>query len=114
MKKLSVHLQEDENESLQHALNYLQNFISGCPAESAQAVLVVNGPAVRLFCPHSPMEAAIRCALANSQIQIKLCRHALMRAKVPEYLPIPGCQIVPLGIVELVDLQADGFAYVKA
>ena len=43
----------------------------------------------------------------------KACRNALAKFGVSAEDLIPGCRIVPAGVVELIVLQQDGYAYIK-
>jgi hypothetical protein len=46
-------------------------------------------------------------------VSFKVCRNALNRFNIaPENL-IEGCEIVPAGVVSLIELQQDGYAYIK-
>ncbi len=113
MKKLLLHLRNDSPGDLQIAISYLNNFCDAAGKAEKTAVLLVNGPAVKGFVKDSAVAPLIQVALSNPAVTIRLCHHALMKEAIPENRLLAGCAVVPYGIMELVDRQADGFSYVK-
>ena len=46
-------------------------------------------------------------------LSIRLCNNALNAFKVDRSKLWKGCEVIPAGMVEIVRLQREGFAYVK-
>jgi hypothetical protein len=44
---------------------------------------------------------------------VKVCNNALTHFGLDPDRLCPGCEVVPAGVVEIVELQRKGFAYVK-
>ncbi|MDE5878854.1 MAG: DsrE family protein, partial [Desulfovibrio sp.] len=46
-------------------------------------------------------------------VRFKICANALAENGIAHERLWPGCQVVPAGLVEVVRLQREGFAYIK-
>jgi uncharacterized protein len=77
-------------------------------------VLLFNGPAVTLLQSDAcaPYREEI-WQLQQARVSFKVCRNALNRFNVDPDNLIEGCEIVPAGVVALIELQRDGYAYIK-
>lgn len=108
------HVDLDENKRLDLALANVANLLKAIPGQSYDLVILFNGPAVTLL--KKEQSAAQEEAIVNLQkekVVLKACNNALTKFQVaPEDL-VAGVEIVPAGIVELIDLQKKGYAYIK-
>jgi hypothetical protein len=57
-------------------------------------------------------QAGIR-ELGAQGVRFCLCRNALAKQSLAAADLLEGCEIIPGGIVELIRLQQEGFAYIK-
>ncbi len=114
MKKLVLHLQQEQPEAVSGALRMISNFTDMASAGQYQAVLLVTGAAVKQFQSGSPLFDAIIQLANKAQVTIKLCHNALRQHDIDEKSLNSKFEIVPAGIYELVCLQQAGYAYVKA
>ncbi len=76
--------------------------------------MVANGKAVKLF--HKDKigdRAADMEELHKLGVRFMACRNALAKNKIEKSDLFHLCEIVPAGILELIDLQAQGYAYIK-
>ncbi len=110
---LLPHLNREDEFSLEAALGYARNYLSALPEGDFKVVLPANGPAVKFFHRDSGCAAESTALLKLGHVRILLCRHAMETHNLKEEEMIGGCCFVPAGIVELVRLQSDGYAYVK-
>ncbi|HML56600.1 MAG TPA: DsrE family protein [Solidesulfovibrio magneticus] len=105
------HLDKGQDE-LNIALSNIANYLKALADEKFTAVLLVNGPAITLM-----VKAADNCAklaaLGDLGLEVRVCNNALTHFGIAPADLCPCCRIVPAGVVELVDLQRQGFAYVK-
>ncbi|PKN08791.1 MAG: hypothetical protein CVU73_06035 [Deltaproteobacteria bacterium HGW-Deltaproteobacteria-8] len=108
--KLLLHV-DGGGAELATALRNAGNYANAQPG--AAMTLVLNGPAVELLRAGScPQEADI-AKLRGLGLRVLVCNNALKdRGMTPAQL-IAGVEVVPAGIVELVRLQDEGYAYVK-
>ena len=108
------HVDLDDAKIFGLALANIGNLLRAIPEKHYDLVLVCNGPAVQLL--HTDQVAAFRddiWSLQQARVSFKVCRNALNRFNIdPENL-IEGCEIIPAGIVALIELQQDGYAYIK-
>lgn len=110
--KAVLHIDWDDEDIFRLALSNTENLLKADP--KAEAHLLVNGPAVILFRVDESSDEQKRAAsLIQNGVTIHLCANALRAFKVPEDEILPGCEIVPAGIVTLIELQKQGYAYIK-
>jgi intracellular sulfur oxidation DsrE/DsrF family protein len=75
---------------------------------------VANGKAVNLFRKdRSAKYASDMGDLHKLGVRFKACRNAMAKNKVEKTDLLDVCEVVPAGILEIINLQRDGFAYVK-
>ena len=110
--KAVFHLDLDEEKILNIALTNLENLRKAKP--EARITLLVNGPAVNFFrhatdAPHSGR--VLR--LLDDKVTIFLCANALRHFDIATTDICPGGLVVPAGVVALIELQQQGWAYIK-
>lgn len=99
--------------SLAIALGNAVNYAKALLTETFTMVLVVNGGAVaQLTADNRDMGGPVERAHGLG-LDIRVCNHALQAAGIDPAGLFPQCVVVPAGIVELVRLQEEGYAYVK-
>ncbi|MCL2458588.1 MAG: DsrE family protein [Desulfobulbus sp.] len=109
-----LHVDLDKIKPMAIALANAGNLLRAIPEKHYDLVILFNGPAVTLL-------QAEQCApyreeiwqLQQARVSFKVCRNALNRFNVEPESLIEGCEIVPAGIVTLIELQRDGYAYIK-
>ena len=75
--------------------------------------MVVNGPAAQLLKKENEELAARGAALMPQGLAIRVCNNALKAFGVDPAELWDGVEIVPAGVVEVVKLQREGFAYLR-
>lgn len=81
--------------------------------ESAVGEIVLNAGAVTLFADTQEDVLEQIKILRDLGIEIKVCRNALKGNEIPEENLPEGIEVVPAGIVELIERQNEGYAYVS-
>ncbi len=76
------------------------------------AELLVNGPAVTALVPAGEQAAALEKAMAEG-LTVAACANALRANGLTAPELLPGVTVVPAGVVELAERQAQGWAYIK-
>ncbi|MGC8605506.1 MAG: DsrE family protein [Desulfomonilaceae bacterium] len=112
--KAVFHLDSDKEQTLILALGNINNLFKEIPAQQCDINIVANGTAVKLFKKDTvPNHAKAIEELHKLGVHFKMCNNALTYNKISKYDLIDFCEIVPAGIVEIIDLQRMGFAYIK-
>jgi intracellular sulfur oxidation DsrE/DsrF family protein len=96
------------NQSLNNAANYQR----AMGKDKVMIEIVVNGPAIKMLLADSEVEPRVTAALTDG-VKIVACEQTMKGAKLTKNDMIPGIGYVPGGIVEVIDRQREGWAYVN-
>lgn len=99
-------------EDLKVTISNIKNYYTGLPKENFKAVLVVNGPGIKLMGKESSFSSDLK-ELHGKGLDIRVCNNAMIHFNLKSGWLNPVCRIVPAGLLELVDLQRKGFVYIK-
>jgi hypothetical protein len=94
------------------SLNNAANFQNAMGKDRVFVEIVVNGPAIKMLTADSEVEPRVTAALTDG-VKIVACEQTMKGAKLTRKDMIPGIGYVPGGIVEVVERQRDGWAYVN-
>lgn len=112
--KAVFHLDLNQEDRLTLALANIKNLFREIPAQQCDISVVANGNAVNLFKKNAvPGHGKALEELQKLGVHFKMCRNALANNQIGKEDLIVGCKIVPAGILEIIDLQRMGFAYIK-
>ncbi|QPS71798.1 DsrE family protein [Lactococcus garvieae] len=110
MLKVILHI--NENQKWKAVLSNVENFQSWLSEnkEAGDIEILVNGEAVDKVLQGSTINLS---EVLQTGVKVAVCQNSLnARAYTTEMLQ-EGCTVVPAGIVELVQKQHLGFAYIK-
>jgi intracellular sulfur oxidation DsrE/DsrF family protein len=110
---LIIHVDDNDPKRLNLAFNNYANYAAALPGEEYRVVMVVNGPAAQLLKKENADLAARGAELMKQGLAIRVCNNALKSFAVDAADLWEGVAIVPAGIVEVVKLQREGFAYLR-
>ena len=112
--KVVFHLDWDEEKRLVMALNNITNLLKEIPSAEAAICLVANGSAVRLFQRDHPADHSVRMEeLSGKGVRFLMCNNSLTHLNIDPGELLGGCEVIKAGVVELISLQAQGYAYIK-
>ncbi len=112
--KVVFHVDWEQEEVLSLALTNMKNLQAAIPPEKTSIYLVANGKAVNLFRKDKSAGYSQSIEeLHKNGVHFMICRNAMAHNKVEQKDLIEVCEVVPAGIVELIRLQQEGYAYVK-
>jgi len=117
MKEYKVVLHINETERWQVALGNAANLLKAAGERKAEAVCLANGSAVLSY-EDAALVAAMR-ELAGKGVLFLACRNSMRKMKEDKKIGIGEeglpdfVQVVPAGILALVERQQAGYAYVK-
>jgi uncharacterized protein len=81
----------------------------------AKLEVVMYGQGVHMVVKgKSPVEDAITKLSANKNVSFKVCAVALKNQRIDKSQLMPGIEIVPDGIYEIISKQKQGWGYIKA
>ena len=117
--KLAIHVDEDDPQLMNMALNNAAN-VASYYAEQGDTVtieLVTYGPGLKMLTADSPVADRISAmSLETPDISFAACANTMAgiekkNGKKPKLLE--EATVVPSGVVRLIELQEDGYAYVR-
>lgn len=118
--KVAIHVDENDPQLMNMALNNVANVISYYESigDTVEVEVVAYGPGLNMFVAgKSPVEDRISVmSLEMSNVSFAACgnTHRAMNKKAGKEVPLMSeATIVPSGVVRLIELQEDGYAYIR-
>jgi intracellular sulfur oxidation DsrE/DsrF family protein len=118
--KVALHVDDNDAAKMNLTLNNVQNIIRDFKksGKKIEIEVVTYGPGLHMFrADTSPVKARIEeIALANPNVTFSACGNTQSKMAKAEKKPINlihEAKLVPSGIVRLIELQRQGYAYVK-
>ena len=110
--KVVFDLTSGDTLSQQTAVRWVKEIINTEP--TAQVEVVMFGKGLPLVVKDKSALADDVTSLANNKnVAFKVCAIALANQKIDKSQLLPGVQVVPDGIYEIVSKQRDGWGYIK-
>ncbi len=117
--KLAVHVDQNDPAVMNMALNNVQNVKKYYESKGEDVIIevVAYGPGLKMYTADSPVASRISAmSLDIDNLAFSACgnTHRKMSQKAGKDVPLlPEAGIVPSGVVRLVELQEEGYAYVR-
>lgn len=105
MVKVVVHV--DEAAKVHLAIGNVRNLLAAVP--TSEVVVVVNGPAITTI----PAGAWADLLSQLPQVELDACHNAMVGNQITAADLPTGVTVVAAGVVRIVELQEQGFAYLK-
>jgi len=110
--KLVIQVSDNDPGKWNLALNNAQNVIQDLGASTVALEIVVYGPGIGMLKLDSPVAPRIAAALKGG-MQIVACENTLKAQKLSRADMLPDIAYVPAGVVELMQKQQQGYAYIR-
>lgn len=110
--KLVIQVSDNDPGKWNLALNNAQNVIQDLGASTVTLGIVVYGPGIGMLKLDSPVAPRIAAALKGG-MQVVACENTLKAQKLTRADMLPDIAYVPAGVVELMQKQQQGFAYIR-
>lgn len=94
------------------ALNNARNVQVDLGEEQVELEIVVYGPGISMLKGDSPVAARVAAAL-KSGVKVVACENTMKAQKLVYADMLPHIGYVPAGVVELINKQREGFAYIR-
>ena len=118
--KVALHVDDNDVAKMNLTLNNVQNIVSDFKKSGRKIDIqvVTYGPGLHMFREDtSPVKARIQeISLANPNVTFAACGNTqanMSKAEKKDITLISEAKLVPSGVVHLVELQRQGYAYVK-
>lgn len=118
--KVALHVDDNDAAKMNLTLNNVNNIVADFKKSGRKIDIqvVTYGPGLHMFRDDtSPVKARIQeIALANPNVTFAACGNTqtnMSKAEKKEIKLISEAKLVPSGVVHLVELQRQGYAYVK-
>lgn len=105
MAKVVVHV--DDVDKVTMAQGNVHNLLAAMP--TSEIVMVVNGPAVTTL-TGDKWTAFLQ---ANPMVEVDACQNALRSHQIATTDLVAGAKVVPAGVARIVELETQGFSYLK-
>jgi uncharacterized protein len=94
------------------ALNNVRNVQMDLGEDMVQLEIVVYGPGIGMLKAGSPMAERVSAAL-RSGVKVVACENTMKAQKLVYADMLPDIGYVPAGVVELINRQREGYAYIR-
>lgn len=115
---MAIHVDENDPKVMNMALNNAQNVEKYYEAQGDDVIVevVAYGPGLNMFKLDSPVAARIEAMSLDESYAFSACgnTHRKMSEKAGKDVALlDGATIVPSGVVRLIELQREGYAYIR-
>ena len=110
---LVLHVDSTDPAILKMVILNANNYLNALPSERFLLIIVANAGAVKLLTNEQQELHDFAKLVLNRGVSLRVCANALAENNLTQENIWPQCQIVPAGLVEIVRLQREGFAYIK-
>jgi uncharacterized protein len=111
--KAIFHLDEDSEQRVNEVFNNLRNLLADLGAENVDMELLANGKGVEALRKDHESNALRIHNLTGRGVRFVACANSLKHLAIDPGNLVPGVEIVPAGVSELVKKQMDGWAYIR-
>ncbi|BCS97239.1 hypothetical protein DSLASN_28710 [Desulfoluna limicola] len=112
--KVVLHIDSDKERRLRLTLNNMTNLLAAMEGRPIGAAIVVNGPAAQQVTAGMDMGLSEMVAsLAAEGVDFFVCNNSLTQFNIEQNELHSAFKVTRAGILKLVELQRDGYAYVK-
>jgi len=94
------------------ALNNVRNVQQDLGVDKVQVEIVAYGPGIGMLTLDSPVSGRIAEAL-KQRVKVVACENTMTAQKLTRADMTPGIGYVTAGVVELIKLQGEGWAYIR-
>lgn len=114
--KVVFHVNTDEEGPINTAFTNMQNLLKEDEVmeKGADIILLLNGPGIlRLKKNKGGNDPDTVKRLSEKGVRFQICNNSLNKFNLSKEDMHPACEVVPAGVMALIKLQADGYAYIK-
>lgn len=113
MHKVVFHLTSNVQEEHIAMLKHIENLSAGLKDKIIIEV-VAHGPGISMFMKENPLAKQAVELQTNLPVRFSICENTLKQKNIDKSALYPGLYFVPGGLVHVIKLQEQGYAYIKA
>lgn len=112
--KAVFHLDLENDQLFNLGLGNITNTLAALEGKEKDLILLVNGPGITMLTREkaAPYLEQIQ-KLLEAGVHFQACNNAMNKFNVDSTELTAGVEIIPAGIIGLIDLQNSGYAYIK-
>ena len=110
---LLVHVDLPDESRFVMALGNINNYLAALNGEPCTVVLLANGGAASFLARKDNAQTEAIEKLAQAGVSCRVCANAMKKVPITKEDLLPCVEVVPAGVVEIVRLQREDFAYIK-
>ena len=110
---LLVHVDLPDESRFVMALGNINNYLAALNGEPCTVVLLANGGAARFLARKDNAQTEAIEKLAQAGVSFRVCANDRKKVPITKEDLLPCVEVVPAGVVEIVRLQREDFAYIK-
>ena len=103
----------DENSKWEVLLHNVKNLLLACKSNEYAVEVLANGDAVASYVTPPSDIARMMENLAKSNITFAACNNSMRGMKIKVEDLFSFVKVVPVGVLELIQKQNEGYAYIK-
>ncbi len=112
--KAVFHIDLKDDHLFKLGLGNIANTLAAIDGTGGDFILLANGPGVAMLAGEKVKENLEQIkTLLTAGVRFQVCNNALQKFNINAADVAEGVEIIPAGIIGLIDLQNDGFAYIK-
>ena len=111
-EKVVIQVSDNDAGKWNLALNVAKNVQDSFGADKVDVEIVVYGPGIGMLKANAPTSDRVGAA-TQSGIQIVACENTMRALKLTKEEMHPAIAYVPAGVVELMNRQREGWAYIR-
>jgi len=115
VRKLVIHVPQDDPKSMKQALNIASNVPKALGMDNVIVEVVAQGPGLKLLTKQSPMAERVT-SLALQDVTFSACGNtmdAIAHKTGKKPVLLEGVVRVPAGVIRVMELQEQGYSYVR-
>lgn len=115
--KVVLHVTSDNLRTMNIALNVAKNVTKHYGIGNVDIEIVANGPGLALFHKSSPLQKRLQYLASLGNVKFAVCNNTMNKKKYTKADLLPDAfiqnAIVPAGVVRVMELQEEGYSYIR-
>ena len=114
--KLIIHVTQEDKEVFKQVLNIANNLPKQVGVDNVKMEIVAQGPGLKLLTQGSPETVRIASLVPYDNVQFSACGATMKGIKKhtgKDVVLLPDVKVVPGGVLRVMELEQQGWAYIR-